>query len=204
MKINLLDLPVLYVNLDKDTVKKTKTKNALEGLGFQNIIRIPGEPHENTRIGCALGHLKALFTVRPPFIIVEDDIAVKSFKSLIEIPDSTDGLYLGTSIHSWDGLTWSNEGVTYVKQDNFDDIYRIFDMLSTTAILYITPTYVEQTIRDIYRSVLAPYAHDLEMATSQTKCNVFCVGDPMFYQDDPNGNVHAKNFTYNHLDKDKR
>jgi hypothetical protein len=204
MKINLLDLPVLYVNLDKDTGKNIRAKNALEGLGFQKIIRIPGERHENTRIGCALGHLKALFTVRPPFIIVEDDIAVKSFKSLLEIPDDTDGLYLGTSLHSWDGLNWSNEGVTHAKQRNFDDIYRIYDMLSTTAILYITPTYVEQTIKDIYRSVLAPYAHDLEMATSQRKCNVYCVGDPMFYQDDPGGNKYAESFTYHHIEKNKR
>jgi hypothetical protein len=76
-------------------------------------------------------------------------------------------------------------------------------MLTTHAIMYITQQYVDQSIKDIYTSVLVPYPHDLEMATSQPKYKVYTKNEPMFYQDDPNGNVYAKNFTYNNLEKEQ-
>lgn len=194
MKINLLDLPALYVNLDKDTGKNIRAKNVLEGLGFQNIIRIPGERHENTRIGCSIGHLKALITVKPPFIVFEDDIAIKDFRQTVDIPDDADGLYLGLGVYSWDGTTWGTN-IDYVKQEKYDDIYRVKNMLSAHAILYITPEYVEQSIKDIHASVVSQEPHDLRMAVTQQNKVVYCVGSPMFYQDDPNGNVYAKSIT---------
>jgi hypothetical protein len=189
MKINLLDLPVLYVNLDKDTGKRVSVTNTLNKLGFKNVIRVPGELHDNSRIGCALGHLKALFTVKPPFIVLEDDVVDKEFKLEINIPDDADGLYLGTSTYSWDGLVWKTTGPTSLKINDFDDIHRVYDMLACHAILYITQEYVNQTIKDIYKSVLVPEPHDLAVATSQRKYNVYSVGHPMFYQGNSTTNL---------------
>jgi hypothetical protein len=55
MKLNLLDLPVYYINLDEETEKKKRTETLLGELGFKDVTRLSAIRHEAGRIiGCAL------------------------------------------------------------------------------------------------------------------------------------------------------
>jgi hypothetical protein len=40
MKINLLDIPVFYINMEKDVEKRENLESSLKKLGFKNVQRI--------------------------------------------------------------------------------------------------------------------------------------------------------------------
>ena len=100
MKVDLKEIPVYYINLDRHPQKRKSTEDVLNILGFKNINRVAGVPHENSRLGCTLAHMEALkagLSGVSPFLIVEDDILIKNKNTVFDIPDAVDALYLGVS-----------------------------------------------------------------------------------------------------------
>ena len=45
--LDLREIPIIYINLDKDVDKKEKIEKSLGELGFKNIIRSPGFLHSS-------------------------------------------------------------------------------------------------------------------------------------------------------------
>ena len=70
MKLNLLDVPVYYINLDDQDEKRKLTESLLKRLGFKYVQRLPAVKHEAGRIiGCARSHYEILSrNLKPPFI----------------------------------------------------------------------------------------------------------------------------------------
>lgn len=120
MKIKLKNIPVLYINLDRDIDRRDMMESMLSKMKFKTIHRIPGvianidhdcfsaHPEayspgycmQQKYYGCAMAHKSALEFANSkypnkPVIILEDDCflvnPVKSFK----IPDNSDAVYLG-------------------------------------------------------------------------------------------------------------
>ena len=55
MNLDLRKIPVIYINLDKDTEKNEQMKVMLSNLGFENIIRLsaysfPDKDRKSTRL----------------------------------------------------------------------------------------------------------------------------------------------------------
>jgi len=185
MNLDLRKIPVIYINLERDKEKNERIKTILSDLNFENVIRLdaysfPDEPLS----GCAFSWYNALQEVEPPFLVLEDDCVVKNFIPEIEIPDDADAVYLGIS--SW-GRMNSHSG-PFVQYENVDNgLLRIYNMLSTHSILYLTPEYTS-----ICTKVAKHWADlgdhlDIGFAEIQRYYNVYAFDDPFFYQTSSNG-----------------
>ena len=186
MKLNLCELPVYYINLDQDEEKRKSTETLLKRLGFTNVIRVPAVLHEKGRItGCAMSHYQVLKDAKPPFIIIEDDCALnKEFVSEIEVPDNADALYLGIS--HWG--RYLNHSGPYVHTDKVnDEIVRVYNMLATHAIMYISESYVDICKRIAYHYGYEVEGHiDIGFAEIHKLYNVYSFDEPLLRQYDWN------------------
>ena len=186
MKIDLRDVPVFYINLDRDVEKKKVIESTIDKCGFTESYRVPGGLHEKGIVGCSLGHLSALFKTNPPFIVLEDDAQIKNFVPVIEVPDNADAVYLCAS--RWgnlpNGRISSPIASKYEKVNEYDNVYRLLNMTATTAILYLSTDYVKHTLNVLYNNVVIYQdPHDIDLAVSMPNFNVYGLNSPMFYQD---------------------
>lgn len=192
MKINLLEIPVFYINMKKDGTKRVHIERQLEDLGFKNITRIDAvEDKQNGRVGLSKSQLKALSQIPAPFIILEDDADPKHFKPVIEVPDDADAVYLGNS--QW-GMLQSHSGfyLKYKPVKGYKDIYKIYNMLSSHAILYLTDEYVGVCQRTTkYCAEEYPMPMDVPFAMIQRFYNIYTVNAPLFIQKDYEGKMSA-------------
>jgi len=185
MKINLLEIPVFYINMSKDRHKREHIEKQLGALGFKNVTRIDAiEDKENGRVGLSKSQLLALSQTEAPFIVLEDDADPKHFKPVIEIPDDADAVYLGNS--QW-GLMQSYTGfyLKYKKVKGYKDVYRIYNMLSSHAILYLSQEYISACKRTTrYCAYEYPMPMDVPFAMIQRFYNVYTTDKPLFIQKD--------------------
>lgn len=192
MKINLLDVPIFYINMKKDTHKKVYIEKQLKDLGFKNINRIDAvEDKNNGRVGLSKSQFIALSQVVAPFIVLEDDADPKYFKETIEIPDDADAVYLGNS--QW-GLMQSHTGfyLKYKKIKGYKDVYRIYNMLSSHAILYLNQDYVKMCQRTTkYCAEEYSMPMDVPFAMIQRFYNIYTINKPLFVQKDYDGKMSA-------------
>lgn len=184
MKINLLDIPIYYINLDDEEQKRKNTETMLKCLGFKYVNRVSAIKHEKGRItGCARSHYEVLKDTKPPFIIIEDDCALnKDFVNEIEIPDDVDALYLGIS--HWG--RYLNHSGPYVHYESInDEIVRVYNMLATHAIMYLSQTYVDICKRISYHYGYEVEGHlDIGFAEIHKFYNVYSYDEPLFRQYD--------------------
>lgn len=183
MKLNLLDIPVYYINLDDQEEKRKLTESLLKNLGFRYVERFSAIRHEAGRIiGCARSHHEILSRgIKPPFIILEDDCALnKEFDPNVELPDNADSLYLGIS--HWG--RYLNHSGPYVHTTKVDDrIVRVHNMLATHAIMYISESYV-----DVCRRISHHFGYEVEnhldigFAEVHKLYNVYSFDEPIFRQ----------------------
>lgn len=192
MKINLLDIPVYYINMAKDTHKKEHIEEQLIKVGFKNINRIDAvEDKTNGRLGLSKSQLNALSQVPAPFIVLEDDADPNNFKHEVDIPDDADAVYLGNS--QW-GLQSSHAGfyLKYKKVRGNSNLVRIYNMLSSHAILYLTNEYVEMCKRTTkYCAEVYAMPMDVPFAMIQRFFNVYAFNEPIFVQKDYAGKMSA-------------
>ena len=124
--LDLRDIPVAYINLDRDSQKKLNIEKTLQTLGFKYISRVPGVVHPTgNRAGCSMAQHNALHEFEPPFIILEDDATPLNFNPIITIPDDADAVYLGIS--SWGRM--NGHSGPFVQYENIDDnLHRVYNM----------------------------------------------------------------------------
>lgn len=186
MKINLKEIPALFINLDKDIEKRNSIEKELSHFGFSKIIRIPGVVHNESKVGCSRAQYDAItYPINPPFIIFEDDCKIKNFTTEIEIPDDAHAVYLGIS--SWARMnSHSGPFLQYEKINN--DIYRIYNMLSTHCILYLEEDFVKMCRRIFYHAgYIANDFPDIGVAEIQKYFKIYAVNNPLFYQTSSQG-----------------
>lgn len=206
MRINITEIPVFYINMAKDTHKKDYIERQLKGKGFKDIRRIDAIEHKtNGRVGLSMSQLKALSQVPAPFIVLEDDADPVYFEAFIDVPDNAHAVYLGTS--QW-GFMQSVSGfyLKYKPVENMPHIYRIYNMLSSHAILYLDDEYVSMCRRTAsYCAYEYPMPMDVPFAMMQRFFNIYCLDRPMFIQKDYDGKMSAApKYTRNRLTDYKR
>lgn len=205
MKLNLVDIPVYYINLDGQDEKRKRTETMLKQIGFKFVERFSAIKHEAGRIiGCARSHYEILNKIQPPFIILEDDCSLnREFNSEIEIPDSADALYLGIS--HWG--RYLNHSGPYVHTTKInEDIVRVHNMLATHAILYISKEYTDLCKRISYHFGYEVENHlDIGFAEIHRFFNVYSFDEPVFRQYEWSAVTTGKlsSVSYNKFDADK-
>jgi hypothetical protein len=183
MRINILDLPVFYINLKNEKQKDKLTRQLLKEAGFTNINRFDAVLGANKTEGCAKSHQKLLaeIDVDGPFIVFEDDIEINgSFNPILEIPEDSDAVYLGLSRFSL------SNGKTYqdiVAEDVGGGIYRIYNMLAAHAILYTNKDYYNFISKAIQSMIDVGRNQDNARAETMKYFNVYALESPLFYQD---------------------
>ena len=127
---------------------------------------------------------KALNEVAPPFIIFEDDCKAKNFRTIIDVPDDSDAVYLGIS--SW-GRMNSHSGPCVQYEDLNGGLLRIYNMLSAHSVLYLDEEYVSLCSKIAHQSFDTAQHQDIGFAEIQRYYNVYAFDDPLFYQTSSNG-----------------
>lgn len=189
MKLNLTELPVVYINLDKDTHKRKNMEKIFSDHGFTNVHRSPGVivPNEHVCVGISHAFRDAFelaFSVSDggPFLMFEDDLEIRPcFRTEIEVPDNFDACYLGIS-------TWARvNGISgpYLQGEfieNYPELIKIYNMLSGHAILYSGTEYSKVIHAKMTKAIQEKTYQDIEFAETMGDYNVYAFTDPLFYQ----------------------
>ena len=187
MNLDLREIPFYYINLDDAIERRTRTENHLKALGIKSINRIPAVRHSNGFAGCARTVSDFLHQITEgPFVLIEDDIEVKQWDPIIEVPDDADALYLGIS--GWGRM--NGHSGPFVQWEQVDDnLLRVYNMLSGHAIVYLSGEWVEMARRCCHHAgyVIESY-YDVQIAEVQRFFNVYALDDPYFYQTSSDGN----------------
>jgi hypothetical protein len=197
IKLNITDIPVLYINLSFHEEKRNNIEKMLLKRGFKNVFRIEGVIEKNSTnqinpiIGCAKAKKNALnfsfsqFDENQPFIILEDDAKeTLFFKETIEVPDDFDAVYLGIS--TFGSVLFNNgeyHGVKYIEVLKINEnIFKLYNMLSAHAILYKKNNY-SKSLFSLYDHAISKNIHsDIISANEMKKYNVYGLKYPIFYQ----------------------
>jgi hypothetical protein len=185
MELDLTEVQVFYINLDRDSEKRHNLEADLRRFEFKNVQRIPAfEDNSQPIVGLSKSQHLALSQVDPPFIILEDDVQVANFKRFLQVPDQADAIYLGIS--QW-GLRHGQAGFDLkVKPvEGSDDLFRIYNMLSSHAIMYLSSDFVNvcrRTTRYCFEEY--PLPMDVPYAMIQKFYNVYAFDAPLFTQRD--------------------
>ena len=186
MNLDLREIPVVYINLDRDTEKRERIEKFLSDLEFKTTIRCPGVVHEGVpKSVCALAQYNALHEIDPPFIILEDDATPINFKPEIEIPDDADAFYLGIS--SWGRMNGHSGPFVQYQEDVDGELLRVYNMLGTHAILYLTPEFVSVCKKVALHQATINEHIDIGFTDVQKYYNVYTFDTPLFYQTSSNG-----------------
>jgi hypothetical protein len=111
---------------------------------------------------------------KTPLLVLEDDIEfIDNFNPVLEVPDDSDGIYLGIS-----------HGNAYYQTCKHDDNYlRIAGILAAHAILYVTPKF-RQAMSQIGKHCLYDLNKPWDMGTAAIQPNfkVYTPNTPLIYQ----------------------
>jgi GR25 family glycosyltransferase involved in LPS biosynthesis len=187
--MKLSEIKTYYINLDDDKDKRDNMESMLSSLGFSDYERFPGIKAEG---GCRKSHHKLLSSgVKPPFIVLEDDCALKTEVTEMEIPDDIDMIYLGISAFGY----YNGNISTVAYKEITNEVSRVYNMLSTHAMLYLSDRYIKmiEYIAD-YCSYKTNQPFDKAIAEIAKYFEVYALNDPFFYQD-----TYNKPHTYNDL-----
>tara|TARA_Y100001963_G_scaffold67864_1_gene94589 strand:+ start:7353 stop:8009 length:657 start_codon:yes stop_codon:yes gene_type:complete len=188
VNLDLREVPFYYINLDDAVERRNNTESQLKELGIKNITRVSAIRHSYGAAGTPRSMQKALELAQngEPFVLMEDDVAVKRFDPIIEIPDDADAFYLGIS--GW-GRMNSHSGPFVQWERVSDNILRTYNMLSGHAVMYITDEYINLAKKICYHAGYNIEDHvDIGFAEVQRWHNVYALDDPYFYQTSSDGN----------------
>lgn len=193
-RYDLREIPFFYINLDDAKERDQKMKKILGDLEIKNFKRINATRHSVGQAGTARSMLEAIETainpiVSPlgtPFVVIEDDIEVKRWDPIVEIPENADAFYLGIS--GWGRM--NGHSGPFVQWENVHPgMLQVYNMLGGHAIMYLRQRYIDLARRVCLHAGYVIEDHpDIGFAEIQRWHNVYAYDDPYFYQTSSGGN----------------
>lgn len=192
MQIDIKDLNVFYINMNKHVDRNKDMIQLGKELDLKNYHRIVGvDMNGHPMAGCAKSHYNILSEdSNKPIVILEDDCVISRKETVINVPDDTDAIYIGLS--SWgylDSISKANN-FNYTKHPDFRNVYKIDGMLATHAIMYVSKRYKDMATLVAKWSADNDRHIDQGFALIQKYFNVYALKDPIFYQ---HSNTRATN-----------
>ena len=190
MNLDLREIPFYYINLERDTERRERVEEILKPLGIKSITRIDAIEHSYGAAGTPRSMLKAMdLAGGGPFVLIEDDIALKDWQPIIEVPDDADALYIGTS--GW-GRMNGHSGPFVQYEEVTGNLLRVYNMLSGHAIVYLSDRYIDLCKRICYHAgYVIEDQVDIGFAEVQRWHNVYALDTPIFYQTSADGNRYV-------------
>lgn len=179
--IDLTKIPIAYISLPNAEERRKTLLSSTSFLGSSTMSMTPGHVDTSIRRGCTMAHITVLKKHQnPPFLILEDDcVAIRTLKEL-EVPKDADAVYLGIS--GW-GRTSGASCAGIRIGETVGEFVRVYNMLSSHAILYLSRRYVYSSIETCMNTYKSDDYVDTGMAdVLQPRYNVYAMIKPMFYQ----------------------
>jgi len=144
--------------------------------------------------GCTLSNQKTLIKAleyNSPVLVLEDDCRITDwYNPILEVPDDADAVYIGTSIRGlidrWEEQDYKKDPIWHGSPkilSSHEQVYKVSNMLTTHAILYITKRYIKHNINLIFDRKYDDIPVDILYASNMGEFNVYAVKRPIFYQD---------------------
>jgi hypothetical protein len=192
MIINLQKIPTVWVgglNATKDNNIKLLCEELqlnpffIEAIKTENNIWGPTKVFEKV--------LEKVVENNTPTLFIEDDVKhTEHYTPIIDVPDDTDAVWLGTSVYGLvDNWMQMKLGESIylnrpTKLGEYKDYYRIHNMLSIHAVLFITQNYVKEIQKYLKYNVNTLMPPDIAIASTMKNFNIYACKQPMFFQDD--------------------
>jgi len=194
MEIDLFSTKTLCISLKSAESRRENLKRVMTSCGFSRWEFLDGVEDTNPVVGCALSHLKALKShdFSEPLLILEDDVDVTSnYTNNISVPEDTDAVYLGYSWWAWDieraKMSTLEQKTGFVALENWNKgkWYKIHNMTSAHAVLYLTKKYADAVVAEIeqYLNEETGNKHcDVAMARIQDNFNILAPEKHHYFQ----------------------
>jgi len=191
MILNLKELKYYYLTIPQNTNRIENIEKNFKDLNITKVYSVLDNKLSKFQSG-ALGFVKMINLALNeqdnnflPFGLLEDDInKYRDFPDKIEIPDNTDILYIGTSIYGYNhSIKWANLNVFTESINNRTDIYKINNMLSTHGFIITSKKGLNYCIKCMNISIKLNIPYDNYFAGIQSHYNVYCLKNPLVYQD---------------------
>ena len=198
MIINLQDCPAMWIGGLYDS-RAQKIKKLYNDLNLKEVfIEAIKSNNFNGNTKSTLKALELSITYDEPVLIFEDDANyTENYNHIIDVPDDADAVWLGTSIfglvEGWEHMSMRDNIFLAppTKINEYKDFYKIENMLSAHAVLYISKRYKNEMANYLKYSISKYVAPDVIFAATMKNFNIYACKRPMFYQDD-----NAHNFRY--------
>lgn len=180
MQLDLANFKVGYINLSEFPNRNQTMINMLDRLGL-DYFRVEGEKSDDYD-AISLAHVKALDEGAD--LILEDDcVPTEHYRQTFEVPDDADVVYLGIST-----------GTTYVHSPKYqkvsDELYKLNDMTSAHAILYLTKAGRDWLLAAHDLTVREQIGFDMATAKLMPTVKVYGLNRPLWYQRDVPGQTN--------------
>jgi GR25 family glycosyltransferase involved in LPS biosynthesis len=195
MKIDLKNIKKICISLSSEIEKRTRFSKLMNTLEYKNWEYFDAIKTNDPIEGCALSQIEVLRKNLndEPILILEDDVnSTEWCQNELTILDSlnTDAIYLGYSWWAWDASRASMSTLpaktkVIKTEDNF---YKISNMTSAHAIVYITEQYKSACADAAEEYLKNPNGikHcDVPYALLQNNYNVYATPKHYFYQQCP-------------------
>lgn len=137
MLIDITQIPVSYINLNKDYAKNTKMQDMLSQ--FSDVTRVEAEYiRDNAVLALSKSQKKAIDGLSVPGIILEDDCVKATFRSELDVPDDADIVFLGIWEMTKPAIPAGKYLPAYTSVN--DDWVRVFSMHGSHAIMFVSET----------------------------------------------------------------
>lgn len=205
VKVDIRDFPVLYINSDSDVESKDRMEEMLARLGFKDIKRIPAinipieesdseqVRYEKNIIAHGLSHRVAIdeaIQLQQPFTLLEDNCYdLEAFNPIIEVPETTEAIYLGYSNHGIASLSlnmrdYEESIAAFYKKQTVPGFHKVKNTTATHAITYLTFSTAENAARVAELGIRMFRPYSLYVAATLDLFNVLAPETPMFAIDE--------------------
>jgi hypothetical protein len=190
-KIVLTTIPTFYINLDDRTDRKESMEKLLKNLEFENFERFPAVKKEGRSVGCSTSHANVLRHIAKnniyPALILEDDIEVFEFESIIRYPKDSEAMYIGFSRYGYNHNSEDDFPRSLKIRELSEKYHRVQNMLARHAVIHFDADYdlaCIDTMEDFLADPKKHIAGDIALAKINPDHKVYCKNTPVFYQND--------------------
>lgn len=189
MEIDLRQVKCRCISMQKSVNRRESIVRLMNRLGLQRWSFFDGIEDSDPVVGCAKSHMAALkeHDFSEPLLLLEDDVDITpNYEDVLSIPSDTDALYLG---YSW--WAWNKDRAMMSKLDtetSFEkegEYYRISNMTSAHAVLYMSKAYADAVTAKIQSYLLDESGNkhcDVAMAKVQKTYKVLATPMHYFFQ----------------------
>ena len=186
--LKITELPTFFINLDEETERRKNMENLLKKRGFTNVQRFSAHK-AGKRVGCSISHSALLKEVIKsniyPCLVLEDDLEIFDFKSLIHVPKEYDAMYLGLSKYGYSKDPNDPHRRSLKIKEKNKHYHRVQNMLARHAIVHNSPQYDQESVDFMQRFIDSPeeyVAGDATLSVLHPKYKVYAQNRPVFYQ----------------------